>query len=206
MPVFVKGDKRVLFVHVPKTGGSTVERVFRDSGWSTYLRTTLKTEPELFPLRRCSPQHLHAAPLRQLLRVGSFDLVLMLVRDPLARFRSEYTHGLTDTSRLEETAVEEWADRMFARYRRNPFVRDNHLRPQWEFLLPGAEVHRLEGGLEQVLRDLDSRHGLGLVEEVPHAMDRRAKSGFSSAEVPLSRSLEQRVREWYAEDFRRFGY
>ena len=44
MPVFVKDDVRVLFAHVPKTGGSAVEDAFavkdrsvRDMTWSMWL-------------------------------------------------------------------------------------------------------------------------------------------------------------------------
>jgi hypothetical protein len=31
--VFRRDDKRVLFVHVPKTGGTSVEELFRRRGW-----------------------------------------------------------------------------------------------------------------------------------------------------------------------------
>ena len=38
MPVFRQDGRAVLFVHVPKAGGSTLERLFAKSGWTTGYR------------------------------------------------------------------------------------------------------------------------------------------------------------------------
>jgi hypothetical protein len=206
MPVFVKGDKRVLFVHVPKTGGKSVERLFMDSGWSMHLWSSPKAERGFYFTLRCPPQHLHAAQLRRLLKLRTFDLVLMVVRDPLARFRSEYLHGAGGPVALDAASVDQWAHDVFARYERNPYVRDNHLRPQVEFELPRSEVYRLEDGLDAAIESVDRRHGLGLNGTLPHAGHRVVQAGVSSRDVEISPSLERRLRDRYADDFRRFGY
>ena len=38
MPVFRQDGRAVLFVHVPKAGGSSLERLFAKSGWTTGYR------------------------------------------------------------------------------------------------------------------------------------------------------------------------
>lgn len=206
MPVLTRDDKRVLFVHVPKTGGTTVERLFKRSGYAMHLRTTMRTHPELFPTLRCSFQHLHAALLRELLDVDAFDLVFLLVRDPVARFRSEYVMRNHKALRTDPASVEEWGLRTLDAYRADPFIRDNHLRPQVEFLLDGARVFRLEDGMEAVVDRLNTEHGLGLGAEIPHAMHGAKRSGVSSSEVRISPRLEERLREVYAADYETFGY
>ncbi|WP_122816188.1 sulfotransferase family 2 domain-containing protein [Nocardioides pantholopis] len=198
-------ERAVLFVHVPKTGGSTMERLFTASGWRMVGRETNRTHPRIFPLRRVSPQHQHAALLRELFRLDRFELAFLISRDPIARFRSEWAMRHTSVTDPTPEQVEEWADRFFARYAEDPYVLDNHLRPQHEFLTPGAAVFRLEDGMDAIVADLNERHRLGLRTEVPHALD-SSKRGISSSAVPVSAALEDRLREFYAEDFRTFGY
>jgi hypothetical protein len=206
VPVFLKDDTSLLFMHVPKTGGTTVERLFRKSGFQVGFRATRRTEPALMPLRRCSPQHLHAELIADLLRVERFEIVFMLVRDPLARFRSEYAMRNKADVRTDSGSVERWAAQAFEDYARDPFVFDNHLRPQHEFELPATVVYRLEDGLEAAVADLGVRLGLDLPEEVPHALSREKSSGVSSRDVELSDALEERLRDFYRADFERFGY
>jgi len=111
VPVFVKDDVSVLFVHVPKTGGSAVEDAFADAGWDTHLldRTSARHPSRRF--RRCSPQHLHAEMLEQLVRLERIDLVLVVVREPLARFRSEYLWRHRDQP-ADAAAVSQWGRRL----------------------------------------------------------------------------------------------
>ncbi len=206
MPVFRRDGKKVLFVHVPKTGGSSVERLFAASGWkATYLDR--KVGPDTMNwLRRCSPQHMHAEMLKLLFNLDRFDLVFMTVRDPLARFRSEYGMRHRDDLRTDSHLVDAWASQTFAKYEVNPFLLDNHLRPQSEFLLPGAEVYRLEDGLGRMSEDLQNRFGIHLDAEVPHHMSRAEQSGVSSGQVELSPETEKHLREFYRDDFEQFGY
>ena len=208
MPVFRQDGRAVLFVHVPKAGGSSLERLFAKSGWTTGYRDPKGGVGSMNSVRRCSPQHMHRPMLEQVFRLDRFDAVFMTVREPLGRFRSEFAYR--NANRVSATAVEveAWYDEAFREYRHDPFVFDNHLRPQWEFHLPGAHVYRLEDGLEAVVSDLNTRWGLGLLplSEVPRVLDRSAQSGIASSEVRLTPGLERRLRMEYAEDFARFGY
>lgn len=206
MPIFRRDDKNILFVHAPKTGGTSVERAFADSNYKTLYRDPRVGPASANQLRRCSPQHMHASTLQQLLRVDRFDVVFMLVRDPVARFRSEYAMQNSQDLSTDAHAVDRWADEAFRAYAQDSFVFDNHLRPQSEFYLPGCLVYRLEEGMAGVLTDLNDRFDLGLDPDVPRVMDRKDATGISSSDVVLSPHLDRRVREIYADDFSRFGY
>lgn len=205
MPIFRKDGKSILFVHIPKTAGSTIEQMFGKSGFDVLYRDPHTRPGSVNRLRRCSPQHMHASMLAGLFRLEQFDAVFMTVRDPIARFRSEYAMRATSLVPSAE-AVEQWADRAFADYNRDSFLFDNHLRPQVEFLLPGAHVYRLEDGLERAVADMSRRLGIDVTTEVPRAMDRARESGIPSSKVELSPRLIARLRAMYHQDFVAFGY
>ena len=208
MPIFTRNGRTLLFVHVPKAGGTSIERGLADAGWHMTLRATRRTEgEELFRLRRVSPQHYHAVLLQDLLRIDRFDAVFAVVREPLARFRSEYAMRHPDPGAGGSDQVEAWTREMLMAYASNPFVLDSHLRPQHEFLLPEAHVYRLEDGLDAMSADLNERYGFGLPDHFP----RRLRSGdrrrpLASSAVELSPEVSKLVTEFYAADFKTLGY
>jgi hypothetical protein len=207
VPIFRKDGKNILFIHVPKTGGSTIETMFRNSGYHTLYRDP-KTGPEsVNKLRKCSPQHMHADMLEQTFNLEEFDAIFMITRDPVARFRSEY--GMRNAAGLQqhtEADVERWADTVFRKYAANRYVLDNHLRPQRDFYIDGCRVYRLEDGLDRIVEDVNARFGLSLEGSVPKVMDRHSSSGVSSRDIKVSADLERRIKAFYYEDFSRFGY
>ncbi len=206
VPVLTKAQQSVLFVHVPKAAGSTLERMFVRSGWKMTLRETRKTNPRLMRLRRCSPQHYHAALLQELFDVDRFDAVFTVVREPVSRFRSEYLMRNHTDPRTDAASVDVWADTVLSQRETDPYVLDNHLRPQHEFVLPGSQVYRLEDGLEGAVAELNERFELGLNVRIPTALSSVRRAGVSSSALEVSDRLLATLRDVYAEDFTRFGY
>lgn len=207
VPIFTRDGRSVLFVHVPKTGGTSLERMFIRAGWDVGLRATPHTHPAQSRLHRISPQHLHAPLLTEMLRLGRFDAIFLVVREPLLRFRSEYVmRNKRHADAGSAGHVEAWTDDVLARLRANPAVLDNHLRPQHEFVLPGAQVYRLEDGLEAAVADLRDRFDLDLPAEVPHTLESGSGGGLSSRDVVITDAVAARVRALYARDHEVFGY
>ncbi|BBL76475.1 sulfotransferase family 2 domain-containing protein [Methylomagnum ishizawai] len=156
MPLYLLENKLVLFIHVPKAGGTSVEEYLSkhylgllDRGFRGHLP--------------CSPQHFHAAMLATALKDAPLDYVFMVVRNPWDRLRSEYKFRKRHFKDAKDVDFDEWVERAVAAYRKNRFHLDNHLRPMSEFLLPGTEVFKLEEGLA-ALRDT-------LVQRYPAAID-----------------------------------
>ncbi|MFT4085084.1 MAG: sulfotransferase family 2 domain-containing protein [Nocardioides sp.] len=206
MPIFTKDDRAALFVHIPKTGGTSVERVIEGSGWRMHFRMTKRTSPLQFDYRRVTPQHYEAALLRATLRLHKFDPIFMVVRDPIARFRSEYAHRFRDPALGGAAMVEKWATVTLDRYADNPYVLDNHLRPQYEFQVARAAVYRLEDGLEAMFADLNDRFDLGIDAQPKRHLDSTADGRLASRDVELSPALLERLCTFYARDFEAFGY
>lgn len=206
MPVFTKDGRAVLFIHVPKTGGTALEKHFVRAGWEMSYHDGRMGKGELNHYRRCTPQHMHGSMLQEHFLLGRFDAVFAVVRDPIARFRSEFAMRNRHEMTTSAAAVERWAAETFDRYASNPFVHDNHIRPQAEFVVPETTVFRFEQGLDAVARELNERFGLDLAEKVSRVRTSERASGVPSRAVELTPGLESRLLDFYAEDFHRFGY
>lgn len=207
MPIFTKGERAVLFVHVPKTGGTSLERMLIREGWEVGFRATPKTHPTQSRLHRVSPQHFHAELLEQTLRLDRFDAIFLITREPLARFRSEYVMRNKRNANAGSAAhVEAWARRLFRRRAANPSVLDNHLRPQHEFVVPDARIFRLEDGMESIVTALNAEWGLGLPLDIPRNLASGTDGHISSQDVEVNDFVQARVRALYARDYETFGY
>ncbi|MGC3994823.1 MAG: sulfotransferase family 2 domain-containing protein [Propionicimonas sp.] len=207
MPVYRRDGRSVLFVHIPKTGGTSVEQLFKASGWEASYFDARYGAGTLNNLRWCGPQHMHGAVLKDLFRIDRFDLVFAVVREPVARFRSEYVwrHRKLDEAATDAATVSRWLAKTLVAYQKNPYLYDNHLRPQHEFLVPGTKVLRLEDGLGAALRDLSDAHDLGLDGEVERFKDSSA-GPRKSGDVEVSAATRGMLHRFYKRDFSTFGY
>lgn len=131
MPVFSRDDHRVLFVHIPKTGGTSVEHHFRVSGWHVDFFDTGEAQYSKNQYMKCSPQHLNAKQLQTVLRLSAFHFVFTIVREPVERTISEYNWrrkhlGLT-------SPFDSWIEESLNLQKTNQYILDNHLSPQTTF-------------------------------------------------------------------------
>ena len=199
MPFIEHQGRRILFLHIPKAGGSSVEN------WLGRLGPL-----RLFSARRpaaslCTPQHYRFEDIRALLGADWFDYGFTIVRNPYARIGSEYAFralqgGARFLDRWPDFAA--WLAAHLDRQAADPFLLDNHLRPQAEFPGPGIEVFRLEDGLEAALGAVAMRLGV----PPPAAAPRINASAASPARIAWTAEAIGRVRAHYAADFAAFGY
>ena len=186
MPVFICQGKSIYFSHVPKCGGTSVERVLRrnssETGWiSTHPTNT----PFLNKLMRCSPQHIHAALADQIFPMSSFDYRFILVRDPVHRIVSKYR---MEWGRRKDGGMRPfgtWLEHVFSLYQKNAFVLDNHIRPAAEFLSPDMHVFKLEDGLDAVFKAISNRLEIDIdAARIPHVLSRPADRDISITPTP----------------------
>jgi len=202
MPIFTKARQNILYIHVPKTGGSAIEALFRDNGYMLNHFDDGTERRSLNRLRRCSPQHQHAALLAEQFRLNAFDWILMTVRNPYDRIRSEYNMR----RRIGETVppFTAWLEDTFRRLRGQPFLHDNHFRPQSEFYIPGATIFRQEDGFGAgFIAGLHARIGFPDDATVPAE---NVSLPDHTAETLLTETTAAWVREAYWQDFQQFGY
>lgn len=157
MPVYIKNKEKVLFIHIPKAGGSSYERIMKKNGWREELKVSGLALDDI-DFMKVSPQHYHAEIIENLLNIEKLNKVLTIIRNPFDRFKSEFywqcSQGLTSAR------PSEWAYRVIDEYYKNPVAYDNHIRPQSDFIVEGCNIFVLEAqGVENAIKYSDQRTG-----------------------------------------------
>lgn len=211
MPVVIQNNKKILFVHIPKTGGTTINR-FLDQNCCVLL--SFSGTPEGF---KCAPQHLEAKSLREILPINDMDGVFSVVRHPEDRVVSEFLWRLkgsrykqilanVSNQKVKKNIISNyfsfWIKRHFFKYSFNSYHLSNHLRPQKEFILgPFQKIYKIEDGIEAPLRyirqTLEISRKDGKVERL-----NASKGEF----FHISKSLRLRIERFYASDYEQFSY
>jgi hypothetical protein len=199
MPFVQIGTTRLLYLHVPKTGGGTIE------AWLKSL-APLRFHTVGVPVAlRCTPQHLRMSDFRALFGDGFFDHAVMTVRNPYDRIASEYRMRAVLGGKGFWKAFPTfslWLESVLDKARKDPFHLDNHLRPQWDFTGTGVEILRYEDGLPAIIGRIAEIVDIAPPVEIEHVHD----TSQTGIEVSWDLADRLRVQEFYARDFELFGY
>lgn len=194
MPVYIRNNFKILYIHVPKTGGTSLEHFFIRNGFGQFHFCT-GIDP-IFHTLKCSYQHFHGDLLKAIFKLNSFDLIIMTVRNPLDRIISEYKW------RKINKDFDTWVRETFEMYKKNPFVYDNHIRPQYQFEVENTKVFKLEEGFEKIIDYLEKNLKISFnYRYIP--VTNKSKS---NEPVQLSEDTKNLIQEFYKEDFVRYGY
>ena len=93
MPIYSKDDVRILHIHVPKTGGTSISEQFFREGWAVDYHTRLSRKAIDNRAEDCEEpvQNLHYERLKEWGLLDSpYQLIFMGCRHPFNRFVSEY--------------------------------------------------------------------------------------------------------------------
>ncbi|MEH6552199.1 MAG: sulfotransferase family 2 domain-containing protein [Pseudomonadales bacterium] len=190
MPFFESAQQKILFVHIPKTGGTSIEV------WLDNLLPMGFYQNGIPDVLRCSPQHLTMHDIRSIFWKVKWDYAFSIVRNPYTRMESEYFYR-TSTA---EVTFSDWLLKNLENYLGDNYIFDNHFRPQNEFLGYGLEVFRLEDGLGQVVSKLTDITGLIAPPSEPRINAAHRRSLLWSSEA------RQLFNQIYTEDFSLLSY
>lgn len=193
MPFVEVDGRRILFVHIPRTGGTTVEQWLMRAG-SLRLYSTRKPE-----YGKCTPQHLRYSDIEALLGENYFSYVFSIVRNPYQRVESEYRLRMSLGD--QKVGFSEWLDRYLSLRNQDAWILDNHLRPQVEFLGDSVELFHFEDTLEFAMGSVAEACGLPLPRELSTPQVELNVSNIFWSDEDISR-----VKAAFKSDFEVLGY
>ena len=193
MPLFKKDNKTVLFIHIPKCAGTTIERAFEDAGWDIefLVEPARRGHKDWSP---CNPQHWHYEDLLKNVHNNyNIDYEFTVVRNPFQRLLSEMYWRGNATNNITES-INTTGLQYLNSYIKNNYTMDNHIRPQKQFIGPTTNVFRYEN-LQNVF-DMLSRD-FGVNSFANHYKTNAVKP---TAMNNLSSQFKERYKEIYFGD------
>jgi len=189
-------------MHIPKTGGTSVENWLRDQN-SFHEHLFMKHPPMDLV---CTPQHFTHATIQSLFSsfFTNFTYQFAIVRNPYERLESEFFYRqklrqlrLGDQP---EQYFSSWVCKMLNEAKKHPFILDNHLRPQVEFLSEGVEIFYFEDGIANIISHVAKRIGTAEPLRKIHEKSSNRKT------VYWSKKAINLVNEFYESDFEKLNY
>lgn len=210
MPVFIKNDKTALFIHIPKAGGSSLEKNMVDLGWREIL--SIRGVPaDRLKFIKASPQHFHAEFMEKLFNFEEFSSIVAITRDPFNRLKSEYYWHFRNFDTRPDPEV--WIKEIFSRAREEPNINDNHIRPQVDFLPRecSLELFKLEDdGVQKAQIALCGGYDENPEMPAPQPQDLKPDHEKASKYTPeveaAFASQRSIIVDFYAADYDRLGY
>ena len=117
-----------------------------------------------------------------------------MFRDPVQRMISEYKwDSKTYKNKLPFC---DWVDFVIDEYKINPFIKDNHIRPQNEFIVNGCEVYSFSKISNMV--EMLNRNDFA---EITSPIKKEHDSTFWNINVQVSKSSIDKIIGFYKKDY-----
>ncbi|WND03198.1 sulfotransferase family 2 domain-containing protein [Temperatibacter marinus] len=203
MPVLRNKEKSILYIHTPKTGGAYIEDFFKANGFKMTYWTSI-----IDPIERCTAQHYHMKILNQLFDFSKFNFIFMTVRNPISRLVSEYNWLIKKRKILSPSiSFEEFLKKTLEDYNKNPYLYDNHIRPQTEFAKKGVTVFKQENQFDEKWAErLETLIGIEFktkeVVKTQNSPDFHKKLTLGDVDPAVVKA----VNDFYHLDFKNFNY
>ncbi len=199
MPFIEYKSKKFLYLHVPRTGGGTIE------SWMETLSPLRFHTIGIPTCLRCTPQHLRMSDFLDLFGEKYFDKVFMTVRNPYDRILSEYKMRAMVEGRgfwQAFSTFSHWLEISLEEAKKDSTLFDNHIRPQWEFIGTGVEPMKFENTIPSIINHM------ALKMNVPEVIIPRHKHSTVNfdGKVFFDKIDRLRIQEFYRKDFEIFGY
>lgn len=207
MPILLINGALHYFAHVPKCAGSSVkDHLVARFGAMALTDGAFAKLAEGARWTRTSPDHVDWATLTRMVPADWFASVFAISRHPVARVVSAF-HFQQEVEKAvpADTGFDAWLADGLSRMADDPFLYDNHLRPQVDFMPEDAAVFPVEAGLDALVTHLDTLSGDTSGPRQIGGRNVRASRGAEAKAQPSDASLAL-IEQAYAADFARFGY
>lgn len=204
MTLLIGKNFSILFLHVPKCGGSSIVETFAANGYSPQLLMRGLPPQECLVV---SPQHQTFSSLKDFIRVEKLTDIFILVRNPYERIKSEFNWTFRDTTTEHRPDFSEWILESLALASEDRSHADNHFRPAINFvdINTPVKVFRLEDGIELAIEFFLQEAGDSLPTKISHEKN-SAKFPNSCDSLNFNNKALDKINTFYKYDFAAFGY
>ena len=208
MPFFKRKffhHKIIFFLHIPKCGGSSIEKFFIDNNFYVNLLDK-KFENREIKWSKNSPQHLISRDLKTIIDLNMIDYSFTVIRHPIERFKSAFLFNKNVNKIMIKLDINDFVNHYEKKFM-GLYSYDNHFIPANKFIEGfdrKLEIYRLEelSKLESKLNRLF--HYTLKLRKLEHL---KKSSTLPYQETPnLSTRSKEIIYELYKEDFKKFGY
>lgn len=205
MSLHIKDDIGIYFIHIPRTGGRFVKKIFDKNDFQIFHNNY---DQSIYGI---SQQHLHY-PLYEWLE-GVLELnTFTIIRDPFERFCSAthcIIHELYSAEEInnivENLETKSGLENFIGYHSAITRYNSNWFRHQKQFVSSNTKIYRYENGLnENLINWINSRFKIKLVYK-PFSYD------GSDVELKMNilkenKKIESLIKDFYKEDYDFFDY
>lgn len=194
MPLFKINSSVVHFVHIPKTGGTSIEKWFSELYPSLFLNGKLQGVTSTL-------QHLDAS---QYIKIFSEwpDFEFAVVRNPYSRlisaYRWRYSKAASDGNYVPPFKL--WLIFKLRAAINNNRLDDNFYISQVDFVRDNTEIYYFEDGLDNVKKDVCKKLGVSSQGPLPHFYK------TEKLHIELDDECVDIIRNRYKKDFSELCY
>lgn len=194
-------DKKIIFIHVPKTAGTTIE-----ASLGLFNSDNLYDMKGKLPGNLTTRQHLYGSEIVKSINVDATDYYkFSVVRNPFDRLVSAFYFIHNQRNMYIPTAIKHMSFEDFIRYSFNmdaierKYIFDGHLELQSKYIdIENVEVFKFEN-ISNCFDTLNVKFG-------PLVFEHYLKTNHRQWQEYYTSELMQLVYNFYKEDFERFDY
>ena len=196
-------EKTILFTHIPKTGGVTIEKALEGLGLKPFLT------PEHYAFVRkylnIPPAHFHYEIIEKIYNLNNL-YCFTITRNPVDRIISHYQWARTYSKldqKIKNLNLKNYLEFSFNEYYKDNNFFSNHIRPQTDFVGKKTnKIFKYEDGLEKNLTKMLADNNIKINGNInlPMLNKSKGKKPFIDEE---SKNL---IKNFYKKDFIKFNY
>jgi len=221
-------DEKIIYIHIPKTGGVSVEdflltKYNKHRGFLTFTggadgqRFNFKGDgfETLYPIMHFTLPWIQTELANQNIIVDDTWTIFSIVRNPYYKLISALFFSNLSPFQLHYHTLPKEAQRILFDecwsefvYTNNNNYKSNHILPQYKFLtgtnLQNVQIFKFEEGLENIMNNL----GFKVNNDFPHKMDVSKDQYVPKPNYKdiITRKFVTQVNVLYKKDFEIFGY